>query len=182
MFESDFKTFKIVAAQLRRILILDPNPNAVRLLADQMRQSGPVQVQGAGAVEEGLAFVRRPRRGQLERREAPVIMCTAEATAAATAGARDVGAHEFLRKPFNLGNLERCLTAVSLKPRDWIEAVRYVGPDRRRFNLAQYTGPWKRRAASLGGPGRSPRRAGRTRDGNLILRRAERPRSGPPLI
>lgn len=44
MFESDPKAFRIIAAKLRKILILDPSPNAARLLAAQMRQLGQVQV------------------------------------------------------------------------------------------------------------------------------------------
>jgi len=33
-----------------------------------------------------------------------------------------------------------------LHPRDWIEAVGYAGPDRRRFNSGDYQGPHKRRS------------------------------------
>jgi hypothetical protein len=54
--------------------------------------------------------------------------------------------HEFLRKPFAARDLNRRLDAALLHPRDWIEAVGYVGPDRRRFNSADYQGPRKRRA------------------------------------
>ena len=173
MFEADPRTGKIVAAALRRVLILDPNPNATRLLADQMRALGQVQIQGAATVGEGmalarslrpdivfvehasagldgLAFTQKLRRGHLECREAAVVMCTAETTHAAIFGARDAGVHEFLRKPFTLGDLERRLAAVTLKPRPWIEAVGYVGPDRRRFNSAEYKGPTKRRSDSKG--------------------------------
>ena len=35
---------------------------------------------------------------------------------------------------------------MALKPRDWVEAVGYVGPDRRRFNSGEYSGPGKRKA------------------------------------
>ncbi len=38
-----------------------------------------------------------------------------------------------------------------MKPRDWIEAVAYVGPDRRRFNSGDYSGPLKRQADSGSG-------------------------------
>lgn len=174
MFAADPGTRKIVAAALQRVLILDPNPNAVRLLADQMRALGEVQIQGAGTVGDGLALARslRPniifvehastgldglvftqelRRGNLECREAVVVMCTAVTTSVAIFGARDAGVHEFLRKPFTLGDLERRLAAVTLKPRSWIEAVGYVGPDRRRFNSAEYKGPTKRRSDRQGG-------------------------------
>ena len=31
-----------------------------------------------------------------------------------------------------------------LRPRDWVEGVNYIGPDRRRFNSGDYVGPRKR--------------------------------------
>jgi DNA-binding response OmpR family regulator len=93
---------------------------------------------------DGLAFTRLLRRSYLHCREAAVIVTTAEATAAAIMGARDAGVHEFLRRPFNLGDLKKRFDAIVVRPRDWIEAVNYVGPDRRRFNSADYKGPRKR--------------------------------------
>jgi response regulator RpfG family c-di-GMP phosphodiesterase len=95
---------------------------------------------------DGLAFTKTLRRSDMTSRDIPVIVVTAEATAAAIVGARDAGVHEFLRRPFNMGDLKKRLDAIILKPRDWIEAVSYVGPDRRRFNSADYKGPRKRRA------------------------------------
>ena len=35
---------------------------------------------------------------------------------------------------------------MTLKSRDWVEAVRYIGPDRRRFNSGDYAGPRKRKS------------------------------------
>jgi DNA-binding response OmpR family regulator len=78
-------------------------------------------------------------------RRSPVIMISAQATAASIIGARDSGVHEFLRKPFTIKDLVRRLEAVSARPRDWIEGIGYIGPDRRRFNSGDYSGPMKRR-------------------------------------
>jgi hypothetical protein len=72
-------------------------------------------------------------------------MVAVEATASAILGARDAGVHEFLRKPYTIKGLMRRLEAVILRPRDWVEGVGYVGPDRRRFNSGDYSGPMKRR-------------------------------------
>src|SRR5215217_8938999 len=58
----------------------------------------------------------------------------------------DAGVHEFLRKPFTSGDLLKRVENVALKPRTWIEAVGYVGPDRRRFNSGEYSGPTKRKS------------------------------------
>ena len=72
-------------------------------------------------------------------------MISGDATAAQILGARDAGVHEFMRRPYTMGDLQKRLEAVSGRPRDWIEAIHYVGPDRRRFNSADYKGPTKRR-------------------------------------
>jgi two-component system, response regulator PdtaR len=163
----DPKIMSKLEPQVRRVLIVDPNPAAARLLADLMRDAGArevlfesderhaleiadganpaiIFVERSGPRLDGESFTRRLRRSDFECRHAPVIMVTGDATANTIKGARDAGVHEFLRKPFSGGDLMRRLEAVTLKPRDWIEAVQYVGPDRRRFNSAEYTGQRKR--------------------------------------
>jgi CheY-like chemotaxis protein len=175
VFDGNIRTLQRVAAKMQRVLIVDPNTAAVRLLADQLRHVGNVQIFHAVSIEagwgmartvdpmlvfvehassgcDGQALARKIRRSDLACRENPIIMCTAEATAEAIFGARDAGIHEFMRKPFTIKDLERRLEAVTLKPRDWVEAVQYVGPDRRRFNSAEYKGPRKRKADASGAP------------------------------
>jgi DNA-binding response OmpR family regulator len=175
VFDGNIRTLQRIAAKMQRVLIVDPNTAAVRLLADQLRHVGHIQIFNAASIEagwgmartvdpmlvfvehasagcDGLALARKIRRSDLACRENPIIMCTAEATAEAIFGARDAGIHEFMRKPFTIKDLERRLEAVTLKPRDWVEAVQYVGPDRRRFNSAEYTGPRKRKADASGTP------------------------------
>lgn len=158
------------AAQISRALVVDPNPANAKMLGELLRSLVPncqvfavrteerafalleafdakiIFVEYKGEKVDGLLFTRRLRRSSLPCREAPVVMVTAEATAAAILGARDAGVHEFLRRPFNFGDLKKRIDAVAVKPRDWIEAVSYVGPDRRRFNSADYKGPRKRRS------------------------------------
>ena len=158
------------AAKFDRILVVDPNLATAKLLASLLRSLWPtVQVYGAKDADRalmlaaevqpqlvfveaaspglnGMAFVRAYRRCDHDCREAPVIMIFGEVTAAQLLSARDVGVHELLRRPITLGDLQRRLEAVSGRPRDWIEAVGYVGPDRRRFNSADYSGPRKRRS------------------------------------
>ena len=167
MYAVDPKIMSKLEPQVRRVLVVDPNPAAARLLADLMRGASArevlfesderaalelaeatspsiIFVERSGPKLDGESFTRRLRRSDFACRRAPVIMVTADATANTIKGARDAGVHEFLRKPFNVGDLTRRLEAVSLKPRDWIEAVQYVGPDRRRFNSAEFTGQHKR--------------------------------------
>lgn len=153
---------------MQRVLIIDPAPAGARLLSDLLRDiancqmwTAPDAVRGLAlaaqisphlifveqnAVVDGAAFTRKLRRSELSCRKAPVIMITSEATAATILGARDSGVHEFLRKPYTAKDLMRRLEAVTLRGRDWVEAVNYVGPDRRRFNSGDYTGPLKRGA------------------------------------
>jgi CheY-like chemotaxis protein len=152
---------------VRRALVVDGNVAGARLLADLVKSMGVRELhiesggraalracqqhdpqviftEFAGPRLNGIEFVRGLRRSDLSCRKAPVIMVTAEATASAIKAARDCGVHEFLRRPFTLGDLTRRLEAVLLHPRPWVEAVGYVGPDRRRFNSGDYQGPRKR--------------------------------------
>lgn len=169
MFTDDAKLIAKMAPHLRRVLIVDPHPASARLLADVMRSLVNAQVWIAPTGRKGLAmtqeldaqiifvelsgpdtdgidFTRRFRRSNAGCRKAPVVMITAEATAQAILAARDAGVSEFLRKPYTTKDLLKRLAAVTLHARDWVEAVAYIGPDRRRFNSGDYTGPLKRRA------------------------------------
>ena len=168
MFNSNPRLQQQISAVLERILIVDSHVQSARMLSELLRADLSCEVFHASTLEQGYAlaqstepklifvehpasgvdgyaFTRNIRRSELACRKAPIIMVTAEATAAAILKARDAGLHEFLRKPYTAGDLQRRLEAVTLKPRDWVEAVRYIGPDRRRFNSADYSGPRKRR-------------------------------------
>jgi DNA-binding response OmpR family regulator len=154
---------------LQRVLVLDAQPAATRLMAELLKEmrAGMIRCENnvksainaarddnpqiifteyAGPHWDGLQFVRTLRRSDLACRKAPVIMVTGEATAQAILGARDAGVHEFLRKPYTIKDLVRRIDAVTVRSRDWIEAVGYVGPDRRRFNSGEYMGPRKRKS------------------------------------
>ena len=154
---------------VERVLIIDPNAANTRLLADLLRNFSLCQTHWAQTDKRGLAmardldpqiifaelkadgvdgvaFTKALRRSDYTTRDVPVVVITAEPTAQAIMAARDAGVHEFLRRPFNMGDLQKRIDAVSLKKRDWVEAVAYIGPDRRRFNSADYSGPRKRRS------------------------------------
>ena len=75
-----------------------------------------------------------------------MVFGVSSAVTASITASRDSGVHEFLRKPFTMKDLLRRLEAVTLRQRDWVEAVDYVGPDRRRFNSGDYAGALKRRS------------------------------------
>jgi CheY-like chemotaxis protein len=179
---ADPKLLQKLHPHIGRALLIDPNPAAARLLGDQLRSVGVrnlmfepderraldlaagadpqlIFVERSGPRLDGEVFTRRLRRSDCSARRAPVIMVTADATASTIKGARDSGVHEFLRKPFTASDLLRRIEAVALTPRDWVEAVHYVGPDRRRFNSGQFTGARKRRADAKASAAESKARA-----------------------
>jgi len=169
VFSQIAKTNPRVAAALRRVLIVDPHPPTAKVLGEMVRDAcqpeicaAPTAAKALKLAEafdpqavfceltadglDGVAFTRALRRSDLACRKAPVILVTAQATAASILAGRDAGAHEFLRRPFTLKDLSRRLEVVTLLARPWVEAIDYVGPDRRRFNSAEYQGPQKRMA------------------------------------
>ena len=169
MFALDTKSMQKIAPVVRRVVIVDPNPAGAKLMADLLKgfgcrdvaiedddtrvidlaremEPGLFVIERSGPKLDGEKLARRIRRSTLSTRRAPIIMVTAEATASSIKGARDAGIHEFLRKPFTSGDLYRRIENLATKPRDWVEAVGYVGPDRRRFNSVDYAGPRKRKA------------------------------------
>lgn len=156
-----------MSPRLQRVLIVDSSPGSARMLRDAMRLfcSGKIHcvetndvgfelakdfnpqlfiIDLGGDPGAALQLVRRIRRSYMACRHAPIIAATSSATADVIFAARDAGVHEFLVHPFTPVDLSRRLQAVTLKSRDWIEGMRYVGPDRRRFNSATFTGPKKR--------------------------------------
>lgn len=167
MLSADAKTNQRIFALMQRVLIVDPQPASCKLLSGILRDICSCQIWTApdaqkamtvaagiephvifvdhGPSLDGAAFTQAIRRSEMMCRRSPVIMISAQATAAAIIGARDAGVHEFLRKPFTIKDLLRRLEAVSTRPRDWIEGIGYVGPDRRRFNSGNYAGMLKRR-------------------------------------
>jgi DNA-binding response OmpR family regulator len=169
LFSADAKVVQRMSPLLQRVMVVDPQPASARLIGELMRDIARSQIWVAESNDkairlaasydphiifvelksgpvEGIKFTRELRRSHLAARYAPVIMVTGQATAAGILGARDAGVHEFLRKPFTLKDLLRRLEAVTLRQRDWVEAVGYVGPDRRRFNSGDYSGALKRRS------------------------------------
>lgn len=168
MFDGEKRSYAAMAPLLKRVLIADPQPASARLLSDLMRDiarsycwaatdmpralkiaetSYPqlIVVEVGDSKFDGLAFTRALRRSNWSSRKAPVITITGAATQASILAARDAGVHEFLRKPYSMKDLVRRLEAVTLRDRDWVEGIAYIGPDRRRFNSGDYAGTLRRR-------------------------------------
>jgi DNA-binding response OmpR family regulator len=168
VFDGDRRLLDKMAPKLKRVLVADSQPASARLLTEIMRDIAQAHVWVAPTTEralkiaeasdpqlivielggealDGLAFTRKVRRSTWSCRQVPIITVTGAATATAILAARDAGVHEFLRKPYSMKDLVRRLEAVTLRDRDWVEGVGYIGPDRRRFNSGEYAGPLKRR-------------------------------------
>ena len=77
-----------------------------------------------------IKWIRRSKESP--DRFLPVIMLTAHADADMVQRGRDVGATEFLVKPFSVQSLCDRLVSIIERPRQFVLASEYFGPDRRR--------------------------------------------------
>jgi CheY-like chemotaxis protein len=87
---------------------------------------------------ELLAWIRGHEEEQVKYM--PVIVMNAYTEADAVANARDLGANEFLAKPMSISGIVARLMSVIDKPRPFIVAPNFIGPDRRRQKLKPLAG------------------------------------------
>ena len=169
MFTPDPDLVEKLSPHLEKVLVIDPYEASAKVAAELLRGLGAWRIETADSsrrayerVEtwaphliisefrapgiDAIAFTKAVRRSSFAARRAPVIVASSQPKASEITAARDAGAHEFLRKPYSALDLRRRVENVACKPRPWIEAVAYVGPDRRRFNSGGYAGA-KRRGA-----------------------------------
>lgn len=76
----------------------------------------------------------------------PIILMTGFSERRRVFQARDAGVTEFLVKPFNARDLYKRIVQVIERPRQFVRADDFFGPDRRRKNEDHYTGPRRREA------------------------------------
>ena len=79
-------------------------------------------------------------------------MMTGHAERAEVEAARDAGVTEFLLKPLTLRAMVDRLEAAIQRPRAFIRAPSYFGPDRRRRDDPAYRGPRRRRDEAQAAP------------------------------
>jgi len=75
---------------------------------------------------------------------APIIFMSALSSTERVALARDSGITEFLRKPFTAESLYKRIEEIIERPRPFVRAESFFGPDRRRKERADFSGPDKR--------------------------------------
>ena len=94
---------------------------------------------------DGLAMVKQIRQDpKSPNTRVPIIMMTGYNAVPRVREARDKGVTEYLVKPFSAHDLAKRLAYVVNKPRDFIMANAYFGPDRRRRADDNFNGPDKR--------------------------------------
>ena len=92
----------------------------------------------------GLDFISRVRALPGEARYLPIIMLTGHSDLPRLNAARDRGVNEFLAKPVTARNILLRLEAVIMRPRPYVQAPDFFGPDRRRRQSPDYRGPRRR--------------------------------------
>jgi DNA-binding response OmpR family regulator len=149
-------------------LVVDKNPLSAQLIRDILHVLGATAIQVTDTVaraqkklrkaavdviitehhlepENGLALIEWVRNSpESSDRMIPIIMLTANSEEDYVTKARDSGVTEFLAKPFHVEGLYRRLVAVIARPRAFVNADSYFGPDRRRRQVP-YNGPDRRR-------------------------------------
>jgi two-component system, chemotaxis family, chemotaxis protein CheY len=73
----------------------------------------------------------------------PIVMVTAHSEVRNIKAARDIGITEFLAKPVTAKSIYERIVAIIEKPRPFIRAKEYFGPDRRR-QIKEFKGSEKR--------------------------------------
>jgi two-component system chemotaxis response regulator CheY len=155
-----------------RFLLIDPNPVSMELTRDVLFMMGARTIRSCSntdrAIEAlrsepydivimewntapmtGLQFIDYVRTSQMSpNRLLPVLLMTARSEEEYVVQARDRGITEFLAKPFTVEMLHRRLVSIIAFPRQFVDADRYFGPDRRRRKDGPYNGPDRRTLAA----------------------------------
>lgn len=100
---------------------------------------------------DGLEFIRMVRKNKDSvNRLVPIIMMTGYSAMQRVTMARDLGATEFLTKPFTGRDLAKRINLIINRPRDFVETEHFFGPNRRRKKGDDYAGPRRREDESRG--------------------------------
>lgn len=139
---------KIASQILRGFGIRDIH--ACRSMDEARAQTNSVQldliIADPGALNgQGVDFLRWLRRSEKNaNRFVPIILVSGHTTSAAVMLSRDAGANFFVAKPFTPKVLLERIMYIARDKRPYVEAGKYIGPDRR----------WKGDGPPDGTPGR----------------------------
>lgn len=158
---------------LRSALVLEDSAHMRLLLGEVLRAAFPFErVLPVGCVDEaktalagrerfdialvdiglrdgsGLDFVRTLRLDrEHHQRKLPILIISGQTQRAAIEAARDAGVNGFVAKPISVGALTAKIGQVLAAPADFVDAVDYFGPDRRRADESDYAGRERRVSA-----------------------------------
>lgn len=94
---------------------------------------------------DGLELIKMIRRGEdSPNKFVPIILMTGYSDKPRVMTARDQGTTEFLMKPYTVRDMYARITQIIEKPRQFVEASEFFGPDRRRKRIFEYSGADKR--------------------------------------
>ncbi len=117
--------------------------SAIRMMRDAPVDIALIDFQLSGM--DGVELTRQIRRSPSSPDPyLAVIMITGHSERSRVMEARDAGVTEFVVKPLTARALLARIEAVVFRPRPFIRAAGYFGPDRRRHNPADYSGPRRR--------------------------------------
>jgi CheY-like chemotaxis protein len=155
-----------------RVLVVDDNQHMRAIVGAILKSAGISQIREAAhgghalailrdfpadvaivdfqmAPMDGLEFTRELRNPDTSPKPSlPIIMMTGHADQARVILARDAGVNEFLVKPVTAKGVLDRLSAAVFKPRTFVRAQTYTGPDRRRVGLSDVRIP-RRRVSDL---------------------------------
>ena len=150
------------------VLLVDDNPNMRAIVAAMLNSIGVKKLteveDGSAALDilrreaidiaivdfrmkpmDGVGFTRAVRtQADSANPYLPFNMMTGHSEKSRVTEARDAGVTEFVTKPVKVQTLLTRLEAVILRPRPFVRAPGYFGPDRRRTRAAAYAGPLRR--------------------------------------
>lgn len=151
-----------------RILIVDDFQPILQLLSDILRTLGFQNIDTAKDAQTGydllckkdhdlviLDWRMEPINGlelcQMIRKNpqtpnpyVPILMISGYTAKEKVEVARDAGITEFLGKPFTIEGLHKRIEKIIERPRQFVKAPSYFGPDRRRRKDDDYDGKEKR--------------------------------------
>lgn len=152
------------------VLLVDDNQHMRALIREILRSTGMSEVhEAADAVAafemlksmqidilvvdysmpiiDGVEFIKMIRTGADSPNPfLPIIMLTGHSERNKVFAARDAGVTEFMVKPITAKGLMTRLAAIVERPRPFVRAGDYFGPDRRRSTPKDFNGPWRRKA------------------------------------
>lgn len=94
---------------------------------------------------DGIEFTKLVRASEeAPNPYVPIVMVTGHTERNRIEAARDAGVTEIIAKPITVQGLFSRVAEIVERPRPFVRAEQFFGPDRRRRTKREFKGPWKR--------------------------------------